>query len=145
MKVKRARIEELRSQLAASPDVDKLEKKLLEVAPEFHQALRKQTLIGHREDLGLYVISLDMPYQGLAGLGGPETLVALKKGTNSVARRQTLAHECAHGLLRDVDRPRISTQPRTRGPPLHAVRSPGADAQRSRRCIHSRLWLPRER
>jgi Zn-dependent peptidase ImmA (M78 family) len=103
----RSPVDELRSQLAASETVDELEQRLLTAAPRFHEALQRKTLVGRREDLGLRVISLDMPYQGLAGLGGQETLVALKEGINSVSRRQTLAHECAHGLLRDVDRPRL--------------------------------------
>ena len=81
-----------------------LERTFLAIAPEFHSAVRRRTLIGQREDLGLRVVSLDMPYQGLAALSGSDALVALSSKAGSIRRRQTLAHECGHGLLRDVDR-----------------------------------------
>jgi hypothetical protein len=101
------RVEALRLELSASETVEELERRLLAAAPRFHAALRRRTLIGRRHDLGLRVVSLEMPYQGLAGVTGAETLVALKAGGNPIRRRQTLAHECAHGLLRDVDRGRL--------------------------------------
>lgn len=99
-----AQIEYLRRRLAASTSLDELEHKLLSIAPRFHDAVRRRTMVGRRDDLGLRVVSLDMPYQGLAALSGSETFVALSQNAGPVRRRQTLAHECGHGLLRDVDR-----------------------------------------
>lgn len=100
-------VDDLRSQLAECATLAELKRRLLRAAPEFHAALRRRTLIGRRADLGLRVVSLDMPYAGLAGISDSDTLVALKAHADSVIRRQTLAHECAHGLLRDVDRARL--------------------------------------
>jgi len=96
-------IEELRGELARSGSVDELERKLMAVALDFYYPVRRKRMVGRRTDLGLYVFSLSMPYQGLAVLGDSEAVVALKRG-DSIRRRQALAHECAHGLLRDVDR-----------------------------------------
>jgi len=97
-------VEELRRGLAESPTVAELERRLLAVAPAFHEALRRRTMIGERSDLGLHVLSLDMPFQGLAGVTDSDTFVVLKSSHDSIRRRQALAHECAHGLLRDIDR-----------------------------------------
>lgn len=99
-----SRIEDLRRLFAGCSSLEDLEQAFLGVAPEFYNAVRRRTLIGRRDDLGLRVVSLDMPYQGLAALSGSNALVALSSNASSIRRRQTLAHECGHGLLRDVDR-----------------------------------------
>jgi hypothetical protein len=101
-----AEIEALRARLARCKDKKELERVLIAAAPAFHPQVQRRTLIGRRNDLGVRVVSLEMPYLGLIGLG-EETVVALKYGADSIRRRQTLAHECAHSLLRDVDRPAL--------------------------------------
>jgi hypothetical protein len=90
--------------LAEAGSVKELEEMLLAIASEFHEPIRRRNTVGPREDLGLYVLKLKMPYQGLAAVSSSKTLVALNAASTSARRRQTLAHECAHGLLRDVDR-----------------------------------------
>lgn len=107
MSDERERIEELRSDLSRSQTVEELREQLLVLAPSFHEAIQKSQMLGQRDDLGMRVISLEMPYMGLAALGKSEPLVAVQKHRDHIRRRQTLAHECAHGLLRDVDRSRI--------------------------------------
>lgn len=103
-----AQIEAIRRRLARCETVEQLREELLAAAPGFHRALRRRTMVGNRPDLGLRVVLLEMPYTGLAGLSkDADALVALSSEASSPVRRQTLAHECAHGLLRDVERRRL--------------------------------------